>query len=89
MKNNLKQILLILTACFTLLSCDNDFLNTDPLGEISQAAVWTDPALADAFVTGIYQGLGNGGFDEQMLASLTDGAIFTHPGRGITTITEA
>ncbi len=79
----------MLTACFTMLSCNNDFLNTDPLGEVSQAAVWSDPALAEAFVTGIYQGFGNGGFDEQMLASLTDEAIFTHPGRGITTITEA
>ncbi len=89
MKNNIKQIVLVLTGCFTLLSCNSDFLNTEPLTEISQSAVWTDPALADAFVTGIYQGLGNGGFDEQMLASLTDEAIFTHPGRGITTITEA
>ncbi|WP_296698049.1 RagB/SusD family nutrient uptake outer membrane protein [Algoriphagus sp.] len=89
MKNNLKHLVIMLTACFTMLSCNNDFLNTDPLGEVSQAAVWSDPALAEAFVTGIYQGFGNGGFDEQMLASLTDEAIFTHPGRGITTITEA
>ncbi|MEN2282874.1 RagB/SusD family nutrient uptake outer membrane protein [Algoriphagus sp. SE2] len=89
MKNNLKHLIIVLTACFTMLSCNSDFLNTDPLGEVSQAAVWSDPALAEAFVTGIYQGFGNGGFDEQMLASLTDEAIFTHPGRGITTITEA
>jgi len=89
MKNNLKQIIIAVTACFTMLSCNNDFLNTDPLGEVSQSAVWSDPALAEAFVTGIYQGFGNGGFDEQMLASLTDEAMFTHPGRGITTITEA
>lgn len=89
MKKNIKHLVIMLTACFTMLSCDNDFLNTDPLGEVSQSAVWSDPALAEAFVTGIYQGFGNGGFDEQMLASLTDEAIFTHPGRGITTITEA
>lgn len=89
MKNNLKHLIIVLTACFTMLSCNSDFLNTDPLGEVSQSAVWSDPALAEAFVTGIYQGFGNGGFDEQMLASLTDEAIFTHPGRGITTITEA
>lgn len=79
----------MLTACFTIASCNSDFLNTEPLGEISESAVWSDPALAEAFVTGIYQGFGMGGFDEQMLASLTDEAIFTHPGRGITTITEA
>ncbi|MBN3520880.1 RagB/SusD family nutrient uptake outer membrane protein [Algoriphagus lutimaris] len=89
MKRNIKHIFVLVTALFTIASCNNDFLNTDPLGEVSQAAVWSDPALAEAFVTGIYQGFGNGGFDEQMLASLTDEAIFTHPGRGITTITEA
>lgn len=89
MKRNIKHIFVLVTALFTIASCNSDFLNTEPLGEVSQAAVWTDPALADAFVTGIYQGFGNGGFDEQMLASLTDESIFTHPGRGITTITEA
>ncbi len=72
-----------------LAGCNDDFLDTRPLGEVSESDVWTDPALAEAFVTGRYQGLGNGGFDEQMLASLTDEAIFTHPGRGINTITEA
>ena len=89
MKRNLKHFIIMISACFTIAGCDNDFLNTEPLGEISESAVWTDPALAEAFVTGIYQGLDMGGFREQMLASLTDEAIFTHPGRGITTITEA
>lgn len=89
MKNNLKNIVAALSIGLVMASCNNDFLNVDPLGEISESAVWTDPALAEAFVTGIYQGFGNGGFDEQMLASLTDESMFTHPGRGITTITEA
>jgi hypothetical protein len=39
-------------------------------------------------VTGIYQGLQQGGFSEQMLASLTDEAVFTHTGRNINTINE-
>lgn len=86
---NIKYIIIAVTASLTMLSCNSDFLNTDPLGEVSESAVWTDPALAEAFVTGIYQGLGNGGFNEEMLASFTDEAIFTHPGRGITTVTEA
>ncbi|SFT78875.1 Starch-binding associating with outer membrane [Algoriphagus locisalis] len=89
MKRNIKYIIAVFAASLTFASCNSDFLNTDPLGEISQSAVWGDPALADAFVTGIYQGFGQGGFDEQMLASLTDEAMFTHPGRGITTVTEA
>lgn len=70
-------------------SCNDDFVNTKPLDQVSESAVWTDAALADAFVTEIYGGLGLGGFNEQMLASLTDETIFTHPGRGITTITES
>ena len=89
MKRNIKYLTIAFAASLTIASCNSDFLNTDPLGEVSESAVWTDPALAEAFVTGIYQGFGNGGFDEQMLASLTDEAIFTHPGRGITTVTEA
>lgn len=84
-----KYLAFLLVACFTITSCNDDFLDTKPLGEVSESSVWTDLALAEAFVVGIYQGLGNGGFDEQMLASLTDEAMFTHPGRGITTFTEA
>lgn len=70
-------------------SCNDSFVNTKPLDQLSESVVWTDPSLADAFVTELYGGLGNGGFDEQMLASLTDEASFTHPGRNITTITES
>ncbi len=69
-------------------SCKKDFLNTKPLTEVSSAAVWQDGALSTAFVNEIYNGLGNGGFDEQMNASLTDETEFTHPGRGINTINE-
>lgn len=76
-------------ALLFISSCSDEFLNTEPLGEVSETAVWTDAALAEAFVTEIYAGLGMGGFEEQMLASLTDEAIFTHPGRNITTVTEA
>jgi hypothetical protein len=89
MKRNIKHVILLLAGSLTIASCNSEFLNTEPLTEISQNAVWTDPSLAEAFVTGTYQGFGLGGFNEQMLASLTDEAMFTHPDRGITTITEA
>ncbi|RDV15403.1 RagB/SusD family nutrient uptake outer membrane protein [Pontibacter diazotrophicus] len=69
--------------------CNDDFLNTQPLTAIPSEVVWTDAALADAFVTDLYTVVGQGGFDEQMQASLTDEAVFTHPGRGINIITEA
>ena len=69
-------------------SCNKDFLDTKPLGEISSDAVWGDAPLSEAFVTEIYNGLGAGGFDEQMLASLSDEAVFTHAGRGISTVND-
>jgi len=76
--------------CTALLSaCNDDFVNTKPLSEVSEDAVWSDAALAEAFINDLYNGFGQGGFNEQMLASLTDEAMFTHPGRGINTITES
>ena len=69
-------------------SCKKDFLNTTPLTSIPSSATWADGALSEAFVTNIYNGLGNGGWDEQQLASLSDEAVFVHPGRGINTINE-
>ncbi len=69
-------------------SCKRDFLDTTPLTSISSAVTWTDGSLSEAFVTNIYNGLGNGGWDEQELASLSDEAVFVHPGRGINTINE-
>ena len=77
----------LLAASMTL-SCNDDFVDTKPLDQLSETVVWSDANLATAFVSEIYAGLGNGGFDEQMLASLTDETIFTHPGRNITTHTE-
>lgn len=86
-KRHLIIALSVFGTVFT--SCNDSFVNTKPLDQLSESVVWSDPSLADAFVTELYGGLGNGGFDEQMLASLTDEASFTHPGRNITTITES
>jgi hypothetical protein len=76
-------------ASVAVTGCNDNFVNTQPLDQVAGDAVWSDPALTEAFVTGIYAGLGQGGFDEQQLSSLTDETIFTHPGRNITTITES
>ena len=69
-----------------LAACNKDYLNTVPLNQVKSDLTWTDPALTEAFVNGIYNGLFEGGFDEQMLASISDEAIFTHAGRGINTV---
>ena len=81
-------ILLALLAAGGLVSCDTDFLDQTPLAEIQADLVWKDPALSTAFVNEIYNGFQQGGFAEQMLASLTDEATFTHTGRNINTINE-
>lgn len=78
---------LLFMACVA--GCNDDFVSTQPLGEVAEDAVWSDAALAEAFVTEIYNGFGQGGLDEQMQASLTDESMFTHPGRGINTVTES
>src|ERR1700730_6613508 len=89
MKSYMKYISTILILVVVVLfSCKKDFLNTQPLGEVSSEVVWKDGPLATAFITNLYNGLGPGGLDEQMLASLTDEAVFTHTGRGINTVNE-
>lgn len=87
-RNQISLYIFLLLGGISLFSCNDDFLNTKPLDQVSSADVWVDGSLAEAFVTEIYNGLGNGGFDEQMLASLSDEAMFTHTGRSINTINE-
>lgn len=89
----MRKIRLILTLSLVSflvpMSCNDDFLNTKPLDKISSDATWADEALSQAFIFNIYSFLGYGGFEEQMLAAITDEAMFTHAGRNINTITEA
>lgn len=89
MKLNYKHFIFFAALATTgLVSCDTDFLDVTPPTEINSEEVWKEGSLAEAFVTGIYQGLQQGGFSEQMLASLTDEAVFTHTGRNINTVNE-
>lgn len=88
MKKYKNILFFVVTFSFIISSCNDKFVNTTPLDQLSEDVVWGDASLAEAFVSELYGGLGQGGFDEQMLASLTDEAIFTHPGRNITTHTE-
>lgn len=87
-RNKIKVWGVILPLVITI-GCNDDFTSITPLSEVSESSVWTDAGLAEATVTGAYNGLGAGGLGEQMLASLTDEAIFTHTDRGINTINES
>ena len=58
--------ILIITVCVALpWSCDEGFLNTQPLDKVSSEAVWSDGSLSQAFVYNVYSFLGYGGFEEQ------------------------
>src|SRR5687768_1922908 len=76
MKRALKYILGILFLVQAN-SCNTDFLNVNPPAKLSDASVWTDPALVEAFVNDIYRGLGHG-IKELMAGSLTDESHFIH-----------
>lgn len=88
MKRIVKYLLIIVGFATFMSSCKRDFLDTKPLDQVQASDAWKDAALSEAFVNEIYNGLGVGGFSEQMLASLTDEAMFTHAGRGINTVNE-
>lgn len=83
-----KSILLFFTTSLVFVACKRDFLNVQPVDQVEASETWKDAAFAEAFVNGVYNGLFEGGFDEQMLASITDEAIFTHAGRNINTINQ-
>ena len=84
----IKPLFLLTVAATLLTACKRDFLNTSPQDQVAADLTWGDAALSEAFVNGIYGGLFEGGFDEQMLASISDEAIFTHAGRNINTINQ-
>ena len=86
-----KLIRIIVATMFVVapFSCNDNFLDTEPVDRVLTEATWEDGALARAFVYGVYQSLGYGGFEEQMLAAYTDEAMFTHAGRNINTFNEA
>src|SRR6187549_969023 len=84
-----RNVLLLLVFSTMLFACNKDFLNTVPIDQVASSETWKDGPLSEAFVNGIYVGLGNGGFDEQMIASVSDESIFTHAGRSINVVNEA
>src|SRR5215813_9862643 len=85
---HIKNKFWLIAGVILVAGCSKKFLNTQPLNQISSTDTWKDGGLSEAFVTNIYNGLGNGGFDEQQLSALSDEAVFTHPGRGINTVNE-
>lgn len=84
-----KNLYIIVSITLLFFGCKKDFLNVESPSQVPAESVWKDPATAQAFVNEIYNGLVNGGFFEQMLASVSDEALFTHPTRGIDLVNNA
>lgn len=84
-----RNLYLLVFITLSMLACKKDFLNVDSPSQVPAESVWQDPATAQAFVNDIYNGLSSGGFSEQMLASVSDEALFTHPTRGIDLVNNA
>jgi starch-binding outer membrane protein, SusD/RagB family len=73
----MKKILYILSFILgsIVFSCNDDFLEKQPLDKFSEQAVWNDPALVQTFVNNIYFGNPHG-FSNQMMASITDESMY-------------
>lgn len=82
MKTKNISLILIAAAFAALGACKKDFLDTTPTSIITDAAVWGDSSLAEAYVTGRYIGVGgnnDGGkpgfgraFEDAWMSSVTD-----------------
>jgi starch-binding outer membrane protein, SusD/RagB family len=64
---------ILLFNIFLLTSCDQSFLETSPLDQIAETEVWSDPALAQSYINGIYQSM-NKNFIKRMKAVFCDEA---------------
>lgn len=86
---NIFKIISLLVVGISLASCNDDFLETTPLSEVAEAAVWSSDKLAEAAVLDLYQGTWAGTLTrEETTDAFTDQAVFTHPGRGVDGYTE-
>ena len=58
-----------------LSSCNEDFLDRQPMNQYGEGAVWSDLAMMEHFVNQIYYNIGHS-FDRPMLGVLTDESMF-------------
>lgn len=88
MKNLTYISTLLCVMLLAITACDvQEALDQEPVDQISEEAVWDDPALIEAYVNDIYLGMGHGLY-EVMLSSAADETHFTH-GYGVPEIVES
>jgi hypothetical protein len=77
----MKKINLIFSLLLLLVfasSCNDNFLNTKPQSEFMADRIWIESSLAEAYMFDIYFTFQDAGFTEELQASATDEAMFTH-----------
>lgn len=77
MKRSIRVTAAAAVALLGLAGCDNSILNVTPKDQLSDATVFADPNLAQAFLNDMYIGMGHGLY-EIMLGSITDEMHFIH-----------
>jgi hypothetical protein len=76
MKKLLKNIAIIIVVGCTTAACSKNFVNTQPLDKASAAIVWSDPSLAESFVTDIYNAMRDGLLNQESMDCITDNALY-------------
>ena len=77
MKKCFKYITLLGLLIFLFASCsEDDLLDKEPLTEISEEAVWSDPSLVESFVNARYNQIGHG-WAESWQSSVVDETYLT------------
>lgn len=77
MKYILKCLSFVTVLGVTMMACNDEFLDTQPLDKVSGDAVWADAALAESFVTGVYNGLRDGILSQMNFDCQTDNALYS------------
>ena len=73
------NILLVVLVISSMISCTkmDEFLDKQPLGEYSETAVWSDPALVQTFVNTMYRNALGWPFAIERLSDYSDESFFT------------
>ncbi len=69
-------LLMIVSILFSCTSTD-EFLDKEPLGDYSETAVWSDPALIQTFVNSMYRNALGFPFSIERLSDYSDESFFT------------
>src|SRR5690625_5557629 len=71
-----RNILITFIVLPIIMACNDDFLETEPLTEISEAALWQDVNLVRSFINNIYLGVPEPFRRGRLTANLVDEADY-------------